>query len=236
MNRPKSIATFANGDLVQADIADMLPFSDLSDARTHELLRLAKTHRMAPKDTFFSEGDFAENFFLLVDGFLRIVRTTKDGDQVVMLHITPGQMFGIAKAYENQNYTMTARAASYGTALSWPTGLWENFIQEDPAFKSATRKAVGIRMSEMQDRVITMATRKVEQRIAHAILRLMKQAGKDTDKGVEIDFPLTRQDISEMTGTTLHSVSRCLSKWQKDGIVQSERRRVVVCQPEALPA
>ena len=80
-----------------------------------------------------------------------------------------------------------------------------------------------------------MATHQVDRRIAHAILRLLEQAGKETEDGVAIDFPLTRQDISEMTGTTLHSVSRCLSKWQRDGLVRSERRRVVVRQPESLP-
>ncbi|MEO0370859.1 MAG: Crp/Fnr family transcriptional regulator [Pseudomonadota bacterium] len=236
MNYPRSVATLEKAELFGADIDALLPFENLTDAQINDLLGLAKVHRVAPNKTLFDEGDSAENFFLLLDGFLRIVRTTQDGDQVVMLHIAPGQMFGIATAYDSECYTMTARAASDVVALSWPSELWDRFAEDNSAFKSATRRAVGLRMCEMQDKVITMATRKVEQRIAHAILRLMNQAGKDTGQGVEIDFPLTRQDISEMTGTTLHSVSRCLSKWQKDGIVRSERRRVVVCQPEALPA
>ncbi|MEL7011759.1 MAG: Crp/Fnr family transcriptional regulator [Pseudomonadota bacterium] len=235
MNRPETIAPISEDEVSRAGLAELLPFADLSEDQIRELLSLATVHRVAPNKTYFDEGESAENFFVLLDGFTRVVRTTKEGDQVVVLHIAPGQMFGIAKAFESDNYTMTARAASRGIALSWPSELWDRFIQDYPGFQTATRKAVGSRVAEMQDKLVSMATQQVEQRIAHAILRLVDQAGKKTEQGVEIGFPLTRQDISEMTGTTLHSVSRCLSKWQRRGIVRSERRRVVVCQPEALP-
>lgn len=236
MNRIQSIAAAGEDGLLSADVSAFLPFADLSDAQLEELMRLATVHHVDRNKTFFDEGDAAENFYILLDGYLRVGRTTQDGDQVVMLHVVPGQMFGIAKAYDSESYTMTARAASDGLALSWPSALWDQFMQEYPGFKEATRKALGSRITDMQDKIVSLATAQVEQRVAHTILRLMKQAGKPTEDGVEIDFPLTRQDISDMTGTTLHSVSRCLSKWQKRGIVRSRRRRVVVCQPQALPA
>lgn len=235
MNRPETLSVIWDGQLPDTDICDVLPFADLSEDQTRKILDLATVHRVAPNKTYFDEGEYADSFFLLLDGFLRIVRTTQEGDQVVVLHIAPGQMFGIAKAFESVNYTTTARAASEGIALSWPSELWDQFIQDYPGFKKATREAVGNRFVEMADKLVSMATHQVEQRIASAILHLIEKAGKKTEEGVEIDFPITRQDISEMTGTTLHSVSRCLSKWQKDGLVRSERRRVVVCQPEALP-
>ena len=163
------------------------------------------------------------------------MRSTSEGEHVVALHASPGQMFGIAKAFDNATYTATARAASEGLALSWPSELWDEFVQDYPGFRRATRRAVGARVKEMQDKIVEMATLQVEKRIAHAILRLMKQAGKPTEDGIEIGFPITRQDISEMTGTTLHSVSRYMSKWQKSGIVSNARRRVVVRRPEDLP-
>jgi len=48
----------------------------------------------------------------------------------------------------------------------------------------------------------------VQQRVAHALLKLVKQAGKKTEEGILIDFPISRQDIAEMTGTTTaHSQS-----------------------------
>lgn len=235
MKQPDTNATLGDDELLQAGISDVLPFRGLNETQLRDILKCATIHRFDPQYTLFEQGDHAGQFFVLLDGYLRVVCSTQEGDQVVMFHVAPGEMFGIAKAFDNMSYTATARAASQGLALSWPSDLWNQFIESYPGFRSASQKAIGTRMIEMQDKIVTMATKPVEQRIAHAILRLMEQAGKETDDGVEINFPLTRQDISEMSGTTLHSVSRTLSNWQKSGFVRSARRRVVVCHPEGLP-
>ena len=62
----------------------------------------------------------------------------------------------------------------------------------------------------------------------HALLRLAKQSGRKVDHGIEIDFPISRQDVAEMTGTTLHTVSRILSAWEQQGLVESGRQRIVL--------
>jgi CRP-like cAMP-binding protein len=65
-------------------------------------------------------------------------------------------------------------------------------------------------------------------------MRLVNQSGIQTAEGIEISFPITRHDISELTGTTLHTVSRLLSAWEKDGLVSSKRKKIVVCDPHRL--
>ena len=89
-------------------------------------------------------------------------------------------------------------------------------------------------MKDMNNRVVEMATQQVEQRIACAILRLINHTGRKVDGGIEIDFPITRQDLSEMTGTTLHTVSRMLSAWEKQGLVSSARKRITVLKAHEL--
>jgi CRP-like cAMP-binding protein len=95
---------------------------------------------------------------------------------------------------------------------------------------------LGFRYQETQARLREVSTETVERRIAHALLRLARQAGRRTAEGTEICFPLSRQDIAELAGTTLHTVSRTLSAWEKDGIVSSAHRHVVICLPDALAA
>lgn len=216
-------------------LADLSAFEDLNETQLRTILDSASVVRVKPNATYFDEGDAAEHFYVLLDGVVRVVRTTSDGEQVVVLHIFPGQLFGIAPAFDNATYSATAKAASEVLALSWPSDLWNHFVKDYPAFQSATRRALGNRLRESQDKIVEMATLQVEQRIATAIARLVQQAGRRTEQGVEFDFPITRQDISEMTGTTLHSVSRYMSKWQKSGIVGGTRRRVIVRRPEDLP-
>ena len=79
-----------------------------------------------------------------------------------------------------------------------------------------------------------ISNEQVEQRVAHALLRLAKQAGRKTEAGVEIDFPISRQDVAEMTGTTLPTVSRILSAWEQQGLVEGGGQRIVVRDPHAL--
>jgi CRP/FNR family transcriptional regulator, nitrogen oxide reductase regulator len=79
-----------------------------------------------------------------------------------------------------------------------------------------------------------MSTQQVEKRIAHRLLRLVKQSGRKVEHGVEIDFPISRQDIAQMTGTTLHTVSRTLSSWENKGLVESSRQKIVVREPHKL--
>jgi CRP-like cAMP-binding protein len=77
-------------------------------------------------------------------------------------------------------------------------------------------------------------TERVERRVARALLKLADHAGRKAPGGVEIDFPLSRQDLAEMTGTTLFTVSRLLSGWDEKGLIKAERQRVTVLSAEAL--
>ena len=217
------------------DPTEIHPFRGLSDAEAKKILAQAKVRLISANDVCFHEDDDARNFYVLLEGVLRVVRTTKDGEQVVVLHICPGQLFGIAKAFASETHQVSAKAASPSIALAWPSELWEEFLNDYPGFNDVTLQAVGARVEEMQEKIVEMATLQVEQRIAHAILRLLQQTGQESKDGIEIGFPITRQNLSEMTGTTLHSVSRYLSKWQKNGIIDSSRRRILVRRPEDLP-
>ncbi|MGI9402332.1 MAG: Crp/Fnr family transcriptional regulator, partial [Rhizobiaceae bacterium] len=74
----------------------------------------------------------------------------------------------------------------------------------------------------------------VEQRVASAIVKLVNQTGRQTDDGLLIDFPISRQDLSEMTGTTLHTVSRLMSAWEGSGYIKTGRRKITVVEGHKL--
>jgi CRP/FNR family transcriptional regulator, nitrogen oxide reductase regulator len=126
------------------------------------------------------------------------------------------------------HYPATSVAAVDSIALSWPSSSWQRLIVEYPTLAASALETVGSRLQDTQARVIEISNEHVEQRVAHALLRLAKQAGKKVDAGVEIDFPISRQDIAEMTGTTLHTVSRILSAWETEGLVEGGRQRIVL--------
>ncbi|RKT35243.1 CRP-like cAMP-binding protein [Roseovarius halotolerans] len=210
------------------------PFSRLNREQIREILDHATSRRYDEGTTIFREGHDAERFYLLLDGYLRVVRTTPGGDQIIVLHIAPGQLFGIAPALQRDTYPASAIAAAESIALSWPVRLWADFTASYEGFATESYKTLGTRLGQIQETLTEMATQAVEKRVASAVLRLVNQSGRKTGEGIEIAFPVTRQNISDMTGTTLHTVSRLLSAWEKSGIVRSTRKHVVVTDPHRL--
>ena len=210
------------------------PFRKLARPQIREILDAAQALRFDPGVAVFSEGIPVERFFLLLDGHIRVIRTTPGGDQIIALHIAPGQLFGIGAALGRTTYPATAMTADECLALAWPNRLWAEFTTRYDGFATETYKVVGDRVGEMNNRIVELATQQVEQRVACAILRLVTQMGRKVEGGIEIGLPITRQNISDMTGTTLHTVSRLLSGWERDGIVMSERRKITVTAPHQL--
>ncbi len=215
-------------------LSHLPPFSKLAKSQIRTILDQATSRRYDAGVTVFDEGAEASRFYLLLDGYVRVVRITATGEQVTALHIPSGQLMGIAKALGKDTYPATAITAIEAIALSWPMRLWDGFVADYDGFATETYKTVGNRVGEMNNRIVEMATQQVEQRVASALLRLIHQTGRKIDSGIEIDFPITRQDLSELTATTLHTVSRLLSSWEKQGIVQSRRKRITVTDPHAL--
>ena len=204
------------------------PFAGMDRRQIRDILDQATSRRYDAGIAVFEEGMPAERFYLLLDGYIRVVRVSDTGSQVTMLHIPSGELFGIAQAFRFETYPATAMTAAESIALSWPMHLWDSFVARYPGFATATMQTVGRRLTERNDRIVEMTSQQVEQRVANALLRLINQTGRKVEDGIVIDFPVTRQDISEMTATTLHTVSRLLSAWQKAGIVESERRQIKV--------
>jgi CRP-like cAMP-binding protein len=215
-------------------LAGLPAFEGLRDDELDEILRQARPARYPKESIIFEQTAEAHSFFLLLDGHVRVVRTTPDGTQVIARYISEGELLGIAAALGRDTYPASAIAAVDCVVLVWPSALWPQFTARFPAFGAGAYKTVGVRLEDTQARVVEMSTERVEQRIAHALLRLVNQSGRKTAEGIEIDFPLSREDVAEMTGTTLHTVSRLLSKWESEGLVTGGRQRIIVKDPHAL--
>ena len=205
------------------------PFARLDRAQIREILNQATPHRFDAGVAIFEEGMKADRFFLLLDGHIRVLRITPAGDQVIALHIPAGQLFGIARAIGLSEYPATAVTATDSIALAWPMPLFDAFGARYEGFTTATYKTVGSRMGEMNARIVELSTQLVEQRVANALLRLIGQSGRPVPDGIQIDFPISRKDLAELTGTTLHTVSRLMTAWERSGVVQSGRKRLTVC-------
>ena len=215
-------------------IAGLPVFQGLDADSLDAILQSARALRVPKDDFIFEQDGEADSFFVLLDGRVQVVKSTPDGQQVVVRYIVPGELMGIAHALGRTTYPASAVAIVDCVVLAWPGRLWSEFATAYPSFGLNTYRTVGTRLNDVQTQIVEMATQMVEQRVAHSLLRLIKQSGRKTDEGILIDFPISRQDIAEMTGTTLHTVSRLLTAWEEKGLVKSGRQQVTVVEPHRL--
>jgi CRP/FNR family transcriptional regulator, nitrogen oxide reductase regulator len=185
---------------------------------------------------FFHQGDPALVLYVLVRGQVKFTQLTAEGHQVIVRLIGPGETFGAVAALGDAHHPASAQATGGCTALGWDSETIGRLMeQHHPIALNALRFLAG-RVQEFQERFRELATERVERRVAHALLRLARQVGRQTDRGLLIDLSLSRQDIAEMTGTTMFTASRLLSAWEQQGIIESGRERVVILKPEDLQA
>jgi CRP-like cAMP-binding protein len=196
----------------------------------------AHTKAINGGELFFNEGEVADAFFVLASGRVKLTQRTPEGHQVVLRIIGAGDAFGGAGAFGDETYPISAEAVEPAVALVWTSSTMRQLLETEPKVALNAVQFVAGRLHDLQRRHRQLMTERVERRVARALLRLVQEAGRRVDAGVEIDFPVSRQDIAEMTGTTLFTVSRLLSAWEERGIVRSGRQRIILTTPHALVA
>lgn len=209
-------------------------FEAMSESELENILRPARVRRVQQGQAVFRQGDAARHFYLLLQGRLKVVQVTEEGHQIVVRIVNPGELFGVAKALRRTDYPGTAMAVLESTALAWNSALWDDMTEHHPALTMNALHMVARHLQELHARVRELSTEDVERRMAHALVRLSMHAGRRTKDGILIDFPVTRQDIAEMTGTTIPTVSRILGSWAERGLVEIGRLRIVLREPHKL--
>lgn len=205
-------------------------FRGLSATALDDVLRLTLCHSMASDTRIFNQGDAPVRAHALIEGSVRIAQSGSDGGQIVVRFIGPGEMFGTVALFTDRRYPADADTLTDAIEVSWSEADLLKLMGRHPQIAINALKIVGRRIQETQNRLRELSTQPVERRIAYALLRLVQQAGRTTANGVTIDFPLRRKDIADICGTTLYSVSRVLTRWDKRGIVVTRDQHLTIAR------
>lgn len=200
-------------------------FAGVSSLGLAEVLANARIRHLDKNTIIFAQGAVAERCHILLEGRVRILQTDQHGSQVVMRFIGPGELFGTVGIFTDHLYPAHAVAITDSIEINWTEASLLDLIAHHPQIALNLVKIIGSRLREMQNRLRENATQRVEQRIANTLLRL---ATHSVETGTTIEFPISRKDIAEICGTTLHTVSRTLALWEKAGWVLTHRRRLTI--------
>lgn len=208
-------------------IKDLALFRGVAEPDLRAILQAAQTRRIARKTPVFSQGQQAKEFFVLLSGHLKVVQAAPDGQQTILRIIGPGDPYGMAVAIGRADYPGTAVAMEESLTLVWPSSEWRRLVERAPQLAANALQTVGRRLQEAHARIREFSTDEAERRIARALLGALGESGNDRAASAG-GFPITRQEIAEMAGTTIYTVSRVLSAWQDQGLLEGGRERVII--------
>ncbi len=217
-----------------ASLRNGIFFQGLDDAELHAIAQAATTNHFTEEQFLFYESDPATTFFVVLEGRVRLIQATESGRQVILGFVGPTEGVGIIAAFSHALYPLSAQADQACTALGWDSVTLMDLMERYPIIAFRTLRMLAGRFVDLQARYREMITERVEQRIARAVVRLSRQAGKKEGHGVRIDMSISRQDIADMTGTTLYTVSRTLSRWEQQGILETGREWIKILLPHQL--
>jgi CRP-like cAMP-binding protein len=182
----------------------------------------------------FDQEDPAIRFFLVNQGRLKLIKLSEQGKQVILRYIGPGELTAAIAVFKDWRYPVTAESVVNTEVTGWDKPTMVRLMHRYPTIAINLLGIILERINEMQHRYLEVCTEHVNQRIARSLLRLMRRAGSKTKEGILIDIILSRENIAEYSGTTLYTVSRTLSAWEKKGWIKSTREQITITDPHAL--
>lgn len=217
------------------DLKRVVVFKNATDADLHLILSNSVERSVEDGSFFFMQGDEAAYLYVLLSGQIKLLQSNPNGQQVNLRTIYPFQMFGALGIVRSQAaYPASAQALEDSSALAIKSELLHEMIKTRPYLSFDLMNLMTSYIQEMQERYRELATERVEQRVANALIRLAGQSGFRAENDSGIDLSFSRQDVAEMTGTTLYTVSRLFSEWERQGILKTGREKIRILKPHDL--
>ncbi len=183
----------------------------------------------------FFEGDEEPGIYIILEGLVKLIKETTDGKTVIVRLATKGDVFGWLVLGENRpSSTYTAQTLTNSKVLHISNTDFLRLLTEYPALAVRITCEATKMVLEAYDRLKSLAAEKVEGRIASILLELARKIGKEEGDKIVIKAPITRQDLAEMTGTTVETAIRIMSKWKKEGFINTERNKIEILDMDFL--
>ena len=200
-------------------------------ARVADVARLKSYER---GELIFAEGDPSAAFIIIVSGRVKVFKSTPAGKEIILEIFGAGDPLGAVAVYEGAPFMASALSLEATEVLSIEQSAFFRLLEAEPAFVRGLLSGLTLRLAELTRRLADLTGARVEARFARLFLKLCDQIGKPDRGGVFIPMPLARQELADLSGTTIETAIRIMSRWQKDDVLHTEKDGFVVLDRNAL--
>ena len=211
---------------VPARIEQLPLFEGIAPQDIRQILSAAHEKDFPRRQIIFSQGEPIRQILLLISGYVKITQLGESGFEVILRLSGRGELVGATGLCSGCNHCSTAQAVQDSSALVWEAPVFESLSQRFANLQRNRLRILDERLLDLEERFREVSTEKVAPRLSREIVRLLGQVGQRVNGCVQIS--LSREELAQLTGTTLFTVCRLLSQWEQQGVVSTGRETVMV--------
>lgn len=203
-------------------------FRRLSPEDRERVAAVSRVASYSRGDLILSEGDASAHFYVVTSGRVKVFKMTPAGKDVILEIFGPGDPLGAVAVYEGLPFPASAQALEPTTAVLIPRQAFFELLEHHPSLVRGLLLGLNQRLVELTTRLAELTGGRVEPRFARLFLKMADDRGKLRDGLVHIPIALSRQELADLTGTTIETAIRIMSRWAKQDIVRTEKDGFVI--------
>ena len=209
-------------------------FSGLTEGEFAFLTQRTVSRRFSAGETVFSEGEPCTGLYVVQSGHVRIFKSSAGGREHVLSIEGPGSSVAELPVFDGGTYPASVTALDEATLLFVSKQDFQSLCLTHPQVALKVLRVVGSRLRRLVGIIEELSFTTVRHRLAAFLVRLAKTSGKRSANGIEITLPVNNQEVASQIGTVRELVSRNLSRFQSEGMLQVDGRNVVITDLKAL--
>ncbi len=212
-----------------ATLAQIPLLASLNETEIQALAQRAVERRFTPEEMLFWEGEPCAGIFLIVQGSVKIFKTSQGGREMMLALETAPSTVAELPLFDGGPYPASVRAVEPVVSLFLNKADFQQVCRQYPEVALKVLAVVGRRLRHLVGVVESMTFGSVTQRLARLLLDASRQAGAD-----EFDLPLTHQELASRLGTVREVVSRNLARFRAEGMLRVQGHQIRILDRAGL--
>jgi CRP-like cAMP-binding protein len=211
-------------------------FRRLAPQDLHTIAQHATVRRYEKGQLIFEQDTPSDAFYTIASGRVKIFKMLPTGKDMILEVFGKGDPLGAVAAYDGRPFPASAVALEETVCIVIPRPVFFKLLEEHPSLVRGLMLGLTIRLVELTNRLAELSGTRIEPRFARLFLKLAGEMGRPERGGTFIPLALSRQELADMTGTTIETAIRIMSRWGKEDIVHTDKDGFVILDRRTLEA